>query len=311
MLIFEPLKIKKFTLKNRIVFPPTYTCMGVNSEQALKYYSERAAGGASLVIVEGTDVSVFFVKGFSTKMKRLSEAIKENGAAAVLQLVVLSVFNGEETWVNSRDGKRAITGDEIKQLVKGKEIFFMTNSIVYFEKMGKVNTIETLVNSKKRALELGIRQVLVASNHGYTAKEAARIFEGTGIEVIAVTISEGFKEEGGCMTSSERQELGKVGVKVLTSQLSLSGGVGEAFLGENSPLSIVSSTLYCFSQGMKVAIEIAVMAAEAGYVPTDKEVISIAGTNEGADTAIVLVPSYARKFKELRVREILCKPRMG
>ena len=52
-------------------------------------------------------------------MKRLSEAIKENGAAAVLQLVVLSVFNGEETWVNSRDGKRAITGDEIKQLVKG------------------------------------------------------------------------------------------------------------------------------------------------------------------------------------------------
>lgn len=244
-------------------------------------------------------------------MKRLSEAIKENGAAAVLQLVVLSVFNGEETWVNSRDGKRAITGDEIKQLVKGKEISFMTNSIVYFEEMGKVNTVETLVVSKKRALELGIRQVLVASSHGYTAKEAARIFEGTGIEVIAVTISEGYKEEGWCMTSGERQELEKAGVKVLTSQLSLGGGVGEAFLGESSPLSIVSSTFYCFSQGMKVAIEIAIMAAEARYVSNDKEVISIAGTDEGADTAIVLVPSYARKFKELRVREILCKPRMG
>ena len=187
----------------------------------------------------------------------------------------------------------------------------MTNSIVYFEETGKVNTAETLMVSKKRVLELGIKQVLVASSHGYTAKEAARIFEGTGIEVIAVTISKGFEEEGWYMTPSEHQELEKAGVKVLTSQLSLSGGVGEAFSGESSPLSIVCSTLYCFSQGMKVAVEIAIMAAEAGWVSTDKEVISIAGTGEGADTAIVLVPSYARKFKELRVREILCKPRMG
>ena len=113
------------------------------------------------------------------------------------------------------------------------------------------------------------------------------------------------------MTPGERQELEKTGVKVLTTQHSLSGGVGEAFLGESSPLSIVSGTLYCFSQGMKVAVEIAIMAVEAGYVSTEKEVISIAGTGEGADTAIVLIPSYARKFKESRVREILCKPRIG
>jgi len=119
MLLFEPLRIKNLTLKNRIVFPPTYTCMGVDSAEALKYYSERAAGGAGLVIVEGTNVNAFLVKGFWAKMRRLSDSIKENGAAAVLQLVVSPVFNGEETWVSSRDGKRAITGEEIKQLVKG------------------------------------------------------------------------------------------------------------------------------------------------------------------------------------------------
>lgn len=187
----------------------------------------------------------------------------------------------------------------------------MVNSIVYFEVTGKVNTTETMMVSKKRALELGIKQVLVASSHGYTAKEAARIFEGTGIEVIAVTISEGYKEEGWSMAQGEREELEKAGVKVLTSHQSLSGGVGEAFLGDGSPLSIVASTLYCFSQGMKVAVEIALMAAEAGYVCTDKEVVSIAGTSDGADTAIIVVPSYARKFKDFRVREILCKPRIG
>jgi uncharacterized protein len=187
----------------------------------------------------------------------------------------------------------------------------MTNNIVYFSEAGKANTNETLATAKKRALELGIGKVLVASSHGYTAKEAAATFAGTGIEIIAVTISEGFAEEGWCMTREERNELERAGVKVLTSQLSLSGGVGEAFSGESSLLSVISGTLYCFSQGMKVAFEIAVMAAEAGCVPTDKEIISIAGTGEGADTAIVLVPAFARKFKELRVSEILCKPRIG
>src|SRR5665647_3688592 len=171
----------------------------------------------------------------------------------------------------------------------------MTNSIVYFEEMGKVNTVETLVVSKKRALELGIRQVLVASSHGYTAKEAARIFEGTGIEVIAVTISEGFKENGWCMTAGERRDLEKAGVKVLTSQMSLGGGVEEAFCEERSVLSILANCFYCFSQGMKVAIEIAIMAAEAGYVSTDHEIVSIAGTGAGADLSLIHISEPTRR----------------
>jgi hypothetical protein len=46
-------------------------------------------------------------------------------------------------------------------------------------------------------------------------------------------------------------------------------------------------------------------------VTNDKEVIALAGSSEGADTAIVLVPEYAKKIKDLRIREILCKPRVG
>lgn len=187
----------------------------------------------------------------------------------------------------------------------------MTNSIIYYEEPGKINTGETLAIARKRALELGIRQVLVASSHGFTATEAMKTFAGSGIEVIAVTISEGFHDEGWCMTTEERQALKNLGVKVLTSQSSLGGGVGEAFEGESSLLSIIASTLYCFSQGMKVAFEIAVMAAESGCVSPGKEIISVAGTDEGADTAIVIIPAYARKFKETRVSEILCKPRIG
>ena len=41
---------------------------------------------------------------------------------------------------------------------------------------------------------------------------------------------------------------------------------------------IVAMTLRMFGQGMKVACEIAAMAADAGLVRTDEEIISIGGT---------------------------------
>ena len=69
----------------------------------------------------------------------------------------------------------------------------MRMQITYFDEEGKQNTQETLVLAKQRAQELGIRTVVLASSHGYTALEAARVFSGTGIALIAVTISAGFR----------------------------------------------------------------------------------------------------------------------
>jgi hypothetical protein len=42
-----------------------------------------------------------------------------------------------------------------------------------------------------------------------------------------------------------------------------------------------------------------------------QEVISIAGTGRGADTAIVCKPANPFNFKQLRILEILAKPRVG
>jgi hypothetical protein len=52
------------------------------------------------------------------------------------------------------------------------------------------------------------------------------------------------------------------------------------------------------------------MAADAGLVRTDEECISIAGTGRGADTAVVLKPNYVHRLFDLRVKEIICKPRL-
>ncbi|MRR10013.1 hypothetical protein EG831_08080, partial [bacterium] len=55
----------------------------------------------------------------------------------------------------------------------------------YFEQPGPGNTAETLRLARRRADELGIRQVLVATTSGATAALAAETFKGC--HVVAVT----------------------------------------------------------------------------------------------------------------------------
>jgi hypothetical protein len=184
----------------------------------------------------------------------------------------------------------------------------MEGKILYFEQPGKGNTDVTLEAARERAQALGVRQVVVASTHGYTAKRAQQAFAGQEVEIIAVSICAGFADAGWTMGEEERAELERLGITVLTSMHSLGDDVNEAF-GVRSPNRIVRETLYRFCQGMKVAVEVALMAADAGLLDMTREVIAVAGTDEGADTAVVLAPAYARKFKELEIREILAKPR--
>jgi hypothetical protein len=103
------------------------------------------------------------------------------------------------------------------------------------------------------------------------------------------------------------------GVKILTAQHAF-GGVGRAVrkkLGTYEVDEIMAFTLRTFCQGIKVAAEICLMAADAGLVRTDEPVIAIAGTGSGADTAAVLKPSNAQTFFDLRFLEIVCMPSPG
>ena len=191
-----------------------------------------------------------------------------------------------------------------------------------FETGGEHNTDATLQIAWERARALGIRQVVVASSHGETARKAQAIFGLDGIRVIAVTICHSFEEVGWTMDAQTKAELTKLGVIVQTGIHALGDGVGSAFSekrGGRTPEEIVRDTLYCFCQGMKVAVECLLtpaptgrcgVAADAGLLDMTQEVISIAGTGSGADTAIVCKPAYPRKFHELEIREVLAKPRV-
>lgn len=182
--------------------------------------------------------------------------------------------------------------------------------IIYFDEAGPNNTFMTLKATKERADELNIKIIVVASTHGKTALEAFNILGDK--EIIVVTICESFREEGWTMSPEKRNEITSKGMKIHTCPHTLGDGVGSSIAekyGGRSIEEIVRDTLYRFCQGMKVCVEITLMAADAGLIGVDKEVIAIAGTNGGADTAIVIKPSYSRKFYDLAVREIIAKPR--
>ena len=184
----------------------------------------------------------------------------------------------------------------------------MEGRILYFEKGGKANTDATLEIVRERVEALGIRQVVLASSHGYTAKRASVLLDGLGVEIIAVTICDSFDNVGWTMTDEERTAVEAEGVTVLTCMHALGDDVSEAFTNA-APNRIVRETLYRFSQGMKVAVEVALMAADAGLLDMSREIVAIAGSSDGADTALVLKPAYPRKFKQLDIREILAMPR--
>jgi hypothetical protein len=182
-----------------------------------------------------------------------------------------------------------------------------------FETAGKHNTDATLQIAKDRALALGIEQVVVASSHGYTARKAQALLAPAGIKVIAVSLCHGWESEGWTMSAETKAELEGLGIVVHTGIHALGDDVGSAFsekYGGRTPEEIVRDTLYRFSQGMKVAVECVLMAADAGLVDVGGEVIGIAGTSDGADTAIVCKPAYPRTFHDLEIRELLAKPRI-
>jgi hypothetical protein len=106
----------------------------------------------------------------------------------------------------------------------------MEKPILYFEHRGPSNTKATLRAATARAAELGIRDVVVATTHGGTALQAADHFQD--VNLVAVSICEGFQDEGWTMTVEEKATLRRRGIAVVTSIHALGDGVASAFTGK-------------------------------------------------------------------------------
>lgn len=184
------------------------------------------------------------------------------------------------------------------------------DSITYFKNPGVENTETVLRLVKQRAGDLGIKTIVIASTRGETALKAIESLNG--FKVIFVSHTAGFKDADSQEFSREtRGKVEALGAAIVTTTHAF-GGLGRAVRkkwGSPETGDIVASTLRVFGEGMKVVCEIALMAADAGLVSTREDIISVGGTSRGADTAVVLKPVNAHRFFDLKVREIICKPR--
>jgi len=59
---------------------------------------------------------------------------------------------------------------------------------------------------------------------------------------------------------------------------------------------------------MKVCVEIVLMAADAGHVAIGEQVVIVAGSGRGSDTAVVVLASTSTHLADLHITEIICKP---
>ena len=98
--LFEPGKMGKVELKNRIIMAPCGTHYsshyGFVTEQQLAYYGERAKGGAGLIVTEGASTRkpprgkpgriLVNEDKFLPGMKKLADIIHAGGAKAVMQM---------------------------------------------------------------------------------------------------------------------------------------------------------------------------------------------------------------------------------
>ncbi|MHB0858664.1 MAG: pyruvate kinase alpha/beta domain-containing protein [Anaerolineae bacterium] len=183
---------------------------------------------------------------------------------------------------------------------------------IYYADAGPNNTDRTLTLAAERAEALGIAHIVVASRSGETGSRAAQRFSGR--RVVVVTYHTGFEVPNQQLLLPEyRASIEAAGAIICTGPHAF-GGVGRAVrrkLGTYQLDEIAAFTLRNLGEGIKVACEITMMATDAGLVPAGQEVIAIGGTGSGADTAVVLRAANTQDFFDLRVLELLCKPRLA
>jgi len=190
--------------------------------------------------------------------------------------------------------------------------------VYYFEQPGEENTPSVIEAVARRLQDGDLKTVIVASTSGETAVKFARSLK-TKAELICVSESplrREWDESWPCLKPEFRKELKTLKVVIIDKvpYVFHNSVLESAQWSCVFPELLVKETLYCFGQGLKVAVEVALSAVACGYVVPFQDVIGVGGSGKGADTAIVLRATYPACLfakdpaKRLEIREILAMP---
>lgn len=197
--------------------------------------------------------------------------------------------------------------------------------ITYFERPGPENTDGVLEAVKERLAGSGIGCLVVASESGRTALRAAEVLKGLGVRIVCVTCYRGYQEALGrrwpSVSGAVREKLEGCGVEIVERTPWIFGCTFDYWISaKNSSSGQIAKFLSrLFGFGVKTCVEVALIACEAGAVPSDEEVACVAGTGwlgGGADAAVVVKPchvyqgDFLKIDKGIEVREIIAMPRI-
>ncbi len=196
-----------------------------------------------------------------------------------------------------------------------------SKSIFYFDVCGQVNTEKTLKLAIQRAQELGIGKLVVASETGLSALKATEVLRNTKIDLIAVTSAAGTKVEKtvigdlkiGIPNKKLWDRLERRGVRIVRATDPLYN-VGAVLEHNGVPTlgTLIRLCLRMISSGTAICIGAALTATDNGLLKEGEEVVAVAGSWIGLDTALVVrAANSVNLFKKgaMQVKEIICKPR--
>lgn len=174
----------------------------------------------------------------------------------------------------------------------------------------EMTTKEVLKIAEEYAEDNEISNVVIATTRGETGVEATDVFSDD-INLVAVTHSTGFREEDEQELKEEnRKIMEENGIEIFTGPMPFHSW-NDYYRKEKGSImtpSIIADTLRLFGQGAKVCIEIGSMATDAGLVPPEP-VLAVAGTGYGADTVLLVEGKNSRRFFDMKVKDVIAKPK--
>lgn len=201
----------------------------------------------------------------------------------------------EKASLNAMTQKAILATLEKNHFSKGKikivlsfHSFMRYLAVIYFEVAGKENVDKSLELVKRMAEEHGTKNVIVASITGFTARKAFEVFKDMDVTLTVVGT------ERNRFSTDLQRKLEEEGHHVCFSR-------------EVSYLypDLVKLAFRRFSEGVKVAVEVGMIAAQKRFVSTEEDVICVGKW----DTALIIKPATSDNFSELKVRELICMPR--
>jgi hypothetical protein len=195
----------------------------------------------------------------------------------------------------------------------------MKKTITYFADYGPENTLAVIDVVRERLAEVGIEALVVASTRGETALAFARKVRPENDLPIVCISDPPWAKYYPAVTPENRKALEELRVEIVdyVPYASHSHSVGPCKNMYGAPdlrVIIFDAFRLIGGQGLKVAMEVGMMATDGGRIKPGAVILCVGGTGTGADCAIVMRAAFSVDIlsrdpeRRPQVREILAMP---